>query len=669
MAVHHSRVDAPLRNEAPTHPTSVERQASDEDRTAGVRAGYGYRSDFGQASADGQTILEEHRADYDAMAEYRQRRRRARNYLRGKQWEETIDDPKHPGRKITEDQHIRRQGRVPWKMNHVSPVIRNLKGQMLQNRSERMAYAENRKDDDASEQMTVALRGCRRINRARVLEADNFEEHLLGGLHVWKVTADWHNRTHREEVLIDRVKPTLFAFNQDVLDRRGVGLRRLTEIHDVTLDELVSKMATNATDAEDLVQHYQVWRGAKGGPRASGFDLEDRQGWDQQPDPEKARVYECWRTEYRWVSAIHDYATGEMGLSDVSEEEVAEENAFRQQMGIPPIEMERRYDEVWTVYFITPMGRILDRIETTYWHEEHPYVLGFASFLDGEYWSLVEDIIDPQRLINRITSSIDHQIGASAKGVLFVDEDVVEQSEMDLDEIAEEWTSFRGVVSLKLKAGLRMDDQLRQITANSIPAGLFQWLQEQKAWIQELSGVTAAQQGHKPPSGTAASLYAQQQQQSALTTMVYMDSFFQTLYELDLKCIKTIQQFYREDRMISTDQHSEPVQYSPQQVRDLEFGVVMGDTQDTVTLRMAFEESLQAWLGEGHLTFRQYLEMSSHPKAGQILQLLDQTNPLVDQGMQAQDPMMTGELMRRAADGDPEAASLLMQAQQAPPPQ
>ena len=644
---------------------SPSREGTEE---ASITAGYGYRSDFGRREMDGRTILDEHRADYDAMQDYRKRRKRSRDYMRGRQWSEEIEDPTQRGKRITEEEHIKRQGRVPWQMNHVSPVIRNLKGQMLQNRSERMAYAENRKDDDASEQMTVALRGARRLNRARVLEADNFEEHLVSGLHAWKVTADWHDRTQREEVFIDQVKPTRFAFNQDILDRRGTGLRRITEIHDVTLDELVSKMASTEEEAEELVKHYQVYRGAKGGPGLQGHALDDRADFDHQPDPEKARVYECWRTEYRWVSAVHDYATGEMGLSDVSEQEVAEENAARAAMGIPLVEMERRYDEVWVAYFITPQGKILDRIETTYWHEEHPYIIGFASFLDGEYWSLVEDIIDPQRLINRITASIDHQIGASAKGVLFVDEDVVEQSEMDLDEIAEEWTSFRGVVSLRLKPGLRMDDQLRQITSNAIPSGLFQWLQEQKAWIQELSGVTAAQQGHKPPSGTAASLYAQQQQQSALTTMVYLDSFFQALYELDLKVIKTIQQFYREDRMISTDQHSEPVAYAPEQVRELEFAVVIGDTQDTITLRMAFEESLQAWLGEGHLTFRQYLEMSSHPKAGQIMQMMDQTNPLIDQGQQIQDPQMAGELMRRAADGDMEAAALLQQAQQAPPP-
>ena len=649
-------------------PPRAQQQQDPRAQQDGIRAGYGYRPDFGQQPGDGRAILDEHRSDWEQMGDYRKRRKKARDYLRGKQWEETVPDPKRNGHTITEEEHIKRQGRVPWKMNHISPVIRNLKGQMLQNRSERMAYAESRKDDEASEQMTLALRAVRRMNRARSLEADAFGEHLLGGLHVWKAGAEWNERLLREEITLDLCKTTRIAFNQDLMDRRGKGLRRIVEIHDVTMNELVSKMAQTEEDAEELVQHYAgIASHEAHGPH--GFSAEDARGFYHQPDSSKARVFECWRTEWRWASAIHDYATGFMGLSDATEEEIAQENAFRAQQGIPLVEFDRVYDRVWVCYYITPQGKILDRVETEYWHEEHPFVIGFASFLDGDYWSLVEDIIDPQRLINRITASIDHMIGASAKGVLFVDEDVLDASSMDLDEIAEEWSSFQGVISLKLKAGLRLDDQMQQITANAIPAGLFSWLAEQKQWIQELSGVTGAQQGHKPPSGTAASLYAQQQQQSSLTTLIYLDTFFQTLYELDLKVIKLVQQYYKEPRTITTDQHSEPVEYRPQDVRDLEFGVVIGDTQDTLTLRMAFEESMNTWLGEGHITFRQYMEMSSHPKSGQILKLIDQTNPLVEQGQQNMDPQVAGELMARAGEGDPEAVALLQQAQQAPPPQ
>src|SRR5690554_4846697 len=80
-------------------------------------------------------ILEQAKQGWEAFGPWRGRRRLNRDLLRGRQWNRLMDDPDNPGKKITEKAYIERSGRVPHKMNHVSPALRNLVGRLLQNKS------------------------------------------------------------------------------------------------------------------------------------------------------------------------------------------------------------------------------------------------------------------------------------------------------------------------------------------------------------------------------------------------------------------------------------------------------------------------------------------------------------------------------------------------------
>jgi hypothetical protein len=239
---------------------------------------------------------------------------------------------------------------------------------------------------------------------------------------------------------------------------------------------------------------------------------------------------------------------------------------------------------------------------------------------------------------------------------------------MDIDDIAEEWTRFNGAIALKPKQGKSIGQSVQQITASSIPAGVFEWLGAQKSWVEELSGVMGPQMGKSPQSGTPATLYAQQQMQASLTTLIFFDTFFQGLYELDRKVLQLILQFYDEPRTMSPGQRDQLVTYRPEQVRDISWDVVVADAADTATFRMQFEQSLMEFLGAGHMTFNQFLEVSSHPKAQQIQRLIERSNPLIDapSALDTADPELTGAMMQAAEAGDVDAQTLLMQAQQYP---
>jgi len=548
-------------------------------------------------------------------------------------------------------------------------VIRNLKGQLLQNESERMAYAVSREDSRAAEIMSVAMKAARRVNEAESLEADQFEEHLLSGMHAWKATAGWVPEMDRTEVQMDIVDTTRLFFNRDVEDRRLTNLRRVGEIHEVTIDELVEQLAE---DPDHEMQIRELYEGrthpVEDGPRATGFAKRDRTDFYYPTDPAKVRVIEVWYKDWEWVKVAHDPYTGDEEKLDWTRQELAMENAFRRQMGIPEIEVEETKEPVWHYAFLSPDGHVLDQGKTPYWHQSHPYVVTFAQFLDGEMWGLVEDIQDPQRLINRITSAIDFMLSASAKGVLLVDEDTIENSETDLDEVAEKWTSFNGVIALKPKNGQNVSGAMEQVTAASVPAGLFEWLASQKQWVKELSGVMGAQMGHQPTSGTPASLYAQQQVQASMTTMTFFDTFFQGLYQLDKKVIQLVMQYYDEPRTLSTGQRSNFVKYDPERVREVDYDVSIADTKDTATFRLQFEESLRQFLESGYLTFPQFLQVSGHPKAQQLQKIVKRSNPLIGSAsaLDTADPELRQAMMQAAQSGDVDARTLVMQADQTP---
>jgi hypothetical protein len=186
--------------------------------------------------------------------------------------------------------------------------------------------------------------------------------------------------------------------------------------------------------------------------------------------------------------------------------------------------------------------------------------------------------------------------------------------------------------------------------------------------VEELSGVLGAQQGKAPTSGTPAALYAQQQLQASMTTLVFFDTFFNGLYELDRKLLQVILQFYNEKRAIATDPRAPLVQFDPERVRNISWDVAIADAADTASFRMQFEESLMQFLQGQHITFDQFLEVSSHPKAQELQKLIERTNPLIQQpsALDTAPPELAGALMQAAQAGDTDAATMLMQANNYP---
>lgn len=626
-------------------------------------------------------LLDEVRLDLEAMEPMLRRRDEASDLFVGEHWNRSMPDPDRPGTTVKEETYIQRQGLVPWKMNHVSPVVRQLLGQYLQNKSERMAFATSREANDAAEMMTVALRYVRRDNDAKEHEVDQLLELLIGGFYAWKTGAETDEATGDARVLVEPVDVERFFYTRTARGRRLRGLTRIGEVHDVELEDLVGQLATGErgpakAHADALREHFKAAAAGERLPYERG-DLRRQiyaPGTLDSPLSGLCRVVEVWTLERRPVTTALDPLTGTRERLDWTDAEIVVEQQARAAAGAPALELTYGQERAWVRRLLTPEGHVLAEADSPYVHGEHPYTVGFGMLWRDRAWGLVHDIEDPQRLVNRLVIAIDGLISASSKGLLLIPEESVPEG-MSIEDFAAEWTRMNGVIAYKAKPGVPLP---QQITALAVPAEVFNWLGAHKTWIDELSGVNGAMLGKAPQSGTPAAMYGMQQQQAALTTAVFFDAFFRTLQRLDKKLIKVIAQFYEEPRALRDEASQGFVRFDPEAIRGLDFDVVVGDSMDTATYRQLFEGDMQTWLAAGHLTFRQYLEASSHPRSNQILRLIERTNPLLLQ-QPAQDvvqgaqqamaaaappsPEATAQaLMLSAQSGDQEAATLLRQA-------
>jgi hypothetical protein len=592
-----------------------------------------------ESTPTSQDVFESADRAWQALADDRERRRRNRDYLFGRQWREEVETP--DGHVLTEREAIEAQGREPWQANRLRPIIRNLKGQLRKNQSDRQVFAVNDSADDAGEMLTKALRAIRRINKMESQEADELVEHLLAGKAAFRVGYKYRHKFDRPEVTITPVNTLRLFYNPDVSDRQLQDLRLIGQIHDMELADVLNAFAPRDREAEQAIREYY---GERDHSRYESFGLSDFGRADSlsfrtPEDPDLTRVIEVWRKESHRIDLIHDHETGRLHRASLPDAQVEQENQARRQRGMAPIEARSRREAVWVGYFLTPTGEVLWSGRTPYRHQSHPYALGFAEMMDGEVRGLMDDLVDQQRLYNRMLQIMDMGLATAARGVLMIPEESIPDS-LSIEEFAEEYQKVNGVVvySATGDEGQQLPSQHapQQVFSNSIPAGAFEWLSQMRNDMREVSGVTGPAMGETPKSGTPAALYNQQILRSQTTTRDLFETYFEVLHETDRKAVQLAAQYYDDGRRVVAPDGEQAV-IDREKIKGLQLDVALAQVADTATYRQLFEQDLQQMRSSAEITFRQYLKMSSHPKADELLKLIERTNPLVEQGQSPAD--------------------------------
>lgn len=600
-------------------------------------------------------ILMEAQQFWNQMEQFRKDRQRNKRYTYGNQWDDVICvDGKH----MTEEEYIKQQGSVPLKNNLIRRLVRNVLGVYRSQSKEPTCVARDRDEQKLGETMSTILQCNMQLNRMSEVYARTMEEFLISGFIVHRKSYGWRNG--KEDCWTDYVQPNNFFIDNNMRDFRGWDVGCLGEVHDISFGQLCEQFAESHEDYQRLKEIYK-WAMNKQylASYAEHFGYSKLNNYDFlfTSEPGRCRVIEVWRKEQKPRYRVHDYQNGDIYKIDEAdfEKEVTLVNQQRMQMAeetgmpfdeVPLVKATWFMDDYWYFYYLSPFGDVLKEGETPFEHGSHPYTFKAYPFIDGEIHSFVADVIDQQRYTNRLITMYDWIMRASAKGVLLMPEDSLPDG-VSMEDIAENWATFNGVILYKPSKSGRMP---QQVANNSTNIGISELLNLQLKFFEDISGVNGALQGKPGYSGTSAAKYSQEAQNATMSLLDMLECFSYFVIDGAYKDVKNIQQFYDEKRVFNiAGKAGAQIEYDPKKIRDVDFDLSITESTATPAYRqLANDVLMQLWQAQA-ISVEQLLEHGSFPFADQLLQSIQAQKEQMQQGQAPQG--ISPELMQQAQQG------------------
>lgn len=600
-------------------------------------------------------ILMEAQHYWNQMEDFRKDRERNKRYTYGFQWDDKICVD---GETMTEEEYIKRQGNVPLKNNLIRRLVKSVLGVYRSQSKEPTCTARDRDEQKLGETMSTILQCNMQLNRMTEVYARTMEELLISGFIVHRKSYGWRNG--KEDCWTDYVQPNNFFIDNNMRDFRGWDVSVLGEIHDISFGQLCEQFASSPEDYRRLRDIYK-WAAKKEyiASYAERFGYSRLENYDFlfTSEPGRCRVIEVWRKEQKPRYRCHDYQNGDIFKIDVKDYQkcVVAVNDERIEMAksvgmpeeeVPLIKATWFIDDYWYFYYLSPFGDILKEGETPYEHDSHPYVFKAYPFIDGEIHSFVSDVIDQQRYTNRLITLYDWIMRASAKGVLMMPDDCLPDG-VSIDDIAEGWAEFNGVIVYKPSKSGRVPEQ---VANNSTNIGITELLNIQLKFFEDISGVTGALQGKPGFSGESADHFQQQTQNATTTLLDLLECFSGFVVDGAYKDVKNMQQFYDSKRVFNIAGRSgAQIEYDPKKIRDVEFDLSITESTTTPAYRhLANDILMQLWQAQA-ISVEQLLEHGDFPFADELLQSIKSQKEQLEQGKMPDG--LSPELMAQAQQG------------------
>lgn len=583
-------------------------------------------------------ILMEAQYYWSQMDDFRKDRERNKRYTYGFQWDDMICVD---GKSMSEEEYIKSQGNVPLKNNLIRRLVRSVLGVYRSQSKEPTCTARDRDEQKLGETMSTILQCNMQLNRMNDVYARTMEEFLISGFIVHRKSYGWRNG--KEDCWTDYVQPNNFFIDNNMRDFRGWDVSVLGEVHDISFGQLCEQFASSPQEYRQLRDIYK-WAARKDyiTTYAERFGYSRLENYDFlfTSEPGRCRVIEIWRKEQKPRYRCHDYQNGD--IFKIDEEDYAQvvltENEERMRMAkeagmpedeVPLIKATWFVDDYWYFYYLSPFGDILREGETPYEHGSHPYVFKAYPFIDGEIHSFVADVIDQQRYTNRLITLYDWIMRASAKGVLMMPEDCLPDG-VSIDDIAESWTEFNGVIVYKPSKSGKVPEQ---VANNSTNIGIAELLNMQLKFFEDISGVTGALQGKPGYSGESASHYNQQTENATKSLLDLLECFSCFVVDGAYKDVKNMQQFYDSKRVFNiAGKSGAQIEYDPKKIHDVEFDLSITESTSTPAYRHLANDMLMQLYQSQAISVEQLLEHGDFPFADELLQSIKSQKEQLEQG-------------------------------------
>lgn len=449
-------------------------------------------------------------AAWHSGADLRARRRRFKRYTYGRQWDDLLQLP--GGKVITEGRLFESKGRPPLTNNLIRQLVKCVIGNF------RVSVSGDNPDDPA-ENIAPIPPGIAQRNSLLELDCRALEEFLISGCAIQRVVHE--RRIAGSGVWIDNVSPSDFFVNR-FTDPRGLDIDLIGMLHSLSFDEVMMRFGTSPALRRTITGAYADVT-APSIPSFSQFSLgaETESSFSRAPAG-RCRIIEVWTLEPRRFLRCHDPEDASLFLANaVDAAKIQQINASRLADARSPIDARPLPSMRWHCRFFTPSGQLLASFDSPYRHCLHPFAVKFFPLTDGEVHSFVEDIIDQQRQVNRLTTMMDHIIATSAKGILLFPVDIKPDS-ISWKDIADLWAQCDGIIPYDPGRSAR---EPKQMYGRGGDVGAAQLLTLQLQLMQQITGISDAMLGRPSSPGSSAALFNSQVQTSSVAILDMIQSF------------------------------------------------------------------------------------------------------------------------------------------------
>lgn len=450
-------------------------------------------------------LLNSARQCWMAAAPLRASRRRLKAFAYGRQWGDSLRTP--DGRVVSELTRCLEEGRTPVTNNIIRRMVKTIIGQY---RHLAAADSASSAASDASPSLSSALSET---------DARALEEFLISGCAVQRIDSASHT--------VENVSPERFIFRRFLLSD-GADCSLLGQLHDMPLWEVVDRFARSdphrAASIEALYKHSS----ASASPLGA---LSEAASFETPSLPETVRVVEVWHHSVEQFLEVSLESEKPGAPPDVRRvdparlDELRRTNARRRRKGWPEMQIARRSEHKWTGSWLSPDGVVLHTEEAP----RHPFVIRFYPMIDGEVHSAVEDVIDQQKMVNRLVSTLDHTIASSAKGVLLYPADQLPDG-FTWQDIRRIWSNPQGILPFRRSSKTVMPYQVHSANVGS---GATELLKMQLDLFDRLSGATGALSG-RSTSALGEGMLRAEIEYSAISILDLLNSFHSFLRQRNL---------------------------------------------------------------------------------------------------------------------------------------
>lgn len=424
---------------------------------------------FGHTLTVDRRSLELARSAWMALAPLRRHRSRYKAFTYGRQWDDSCQTS--DGRTVSERQRMTEEGRLPITNNIIRRTVKSIIG-----RYRYMCSAPGQTDRSG---LLSARSADMLSDNVSETDARALEEFLISGCAIQHISSDSGP---------ENISPDKFFFHSfrhaDASDCRLMG-----RLADMGTAEILSRFAQG--DPRRARAVCEALRRSSGG-RTCFSPQRDTADFSTPDIPFTYRVVELWRLLAFSNLRVSDPVSGNSYAESADALERLEGlNRARAEVGSPLLEWTYEVREHWQGMWLTATGEVLGSVSLPEGRKP-PFALKFYPMIDGEIHSLVEDVIDQQKHVNRLISLVDHIISSSAKGVLLYPADQLPDG-FTWKDLRRIWSNPMGILPFKRTAKGMMPQQVNASGAGG--EGAAEMLRMQLRLFDEISGATGALRG------------------------------------------------------------------------------------------------------------------------------------------------------------------------------